>query len=158
MLLLRTVHGSRLYGLHNADSDYDWFEVYGWGKAKTRHKITGDDDRTRTSYDTFMRYCDKGVPQFLEALFSRKAEVDHIAFIRENYVVNLPHVRDVYLRTMKNFWLGGNFKLRRHALRLLLNLREMQDTGQFNPTLNIQEIFWINQLAQDGSMPDPFDY
>jgi hypothetical protein len=59
---------------------------------------------------------------------------------------------------MKNFWFEGSFKMRRHALRLMLNLREMQDTGRFNPTLNDQEIFWINQLAQAGTMPDPFDY
>lgn len=158
MLLLRTPHGSRLYGLHHADSDYDWFEVHGWEKSKTKQKITANDDRTRTSFDNFMRYCDKGVPQFLEAMFSQKAEVDNIWFLRQSYVVSLPNVRNVYMRTMKSFWFGDTFKLRRHALRLLLNLRQMQSTGRFNPTLSLNEIAWVNKMAHSDKMPDPFYY
>ena len=138
-LLFSTVHGSRLYGLHHADSDYDRFEVYGWIKTRGRQTMYAREDVTKTSFDRFMRYCDKGVPQYLEAIFSKMATEDHIPYIRENYYPNMVNVRDTYMRTIKAFWAEGtetgSMKRRRHAARLRLNLIAMEETGRFNPTL-----------------------
>ena len=151
-LLFSTVHGSRLYGLAHAESDFDRFEVYGWIKSRGRQKMYGREDVTKTSFDRFMRYCDKGVPQYLEAMFSEMATEDHIPYIRKNYHVNMTNVRDIYARTIKAFWMRGeeetSMKMRRHALRLLENLHSMESTGRFNPTLTEAQAASLTHLAQ----------
>ena len=151
MLLLKTPSGSRLYGLSHSNSDEDWIEVYGWNKSRARQRIVGDQDVLRTSYDRFMRYCDKGVPQYLEAMFSQMCLVNTIKFITDAYVPNMTHVRETYNRTIKNFWMNGvendDFKRRRHALRLMLNLEAMEEAGRFNPTLTPQQAEMITHLA-----------
>lgn len=142
-LLLETVHGSHLYGLSHVGSDRDTFYVYGYDKFKPKQKVCGGDDNLTASYDAFMRYADKGVPQYLEAMFSRMARVDEMPFNRFEYGVNMTNVRDTYRRTIKNFWMDGierdDFKRRRHAVRLWLNLMEMERTGLFNPTMTLNE-------------------
>jgi hypothetical protein len=151
-LLFSTPHGSRLYGLHHANSDHDRFDVYGWAKGKSKQRIFGSSDVTSTSIDRFLRSCDKGVPQYLEAMFSEQATVDRIPYIRENYHVNMTNVRDVYKRTIKAFWMEGteeaSLKLRRHAARLHINLESMENTGRFNPTLTPKEVQWVNEVAE----------
>ena len=158
MLLLRTIHGSRLYGLSHANSDWDWFEVKGYGKFRGRQKVAGGLDRTAASYDRFMLYCQKGVPQYLEAMFSRLAEVDNIPFNRLDYGIDRTNVRSTYLRTIKSFWETGmendDFKRRRHAARLVLNLRSMEECGRFNPTLSPKEILWVNEIATSKEIPE----
>lgn len=158
-LLLRTVHGSRLYGLAHVNSDYDMFEVYGWDKGRGRQRISGKDDLTKTTYDRFMRYCEKGVPQYLEAVFSRKAEVDDFPFDRLTYGIHQKNTRDTYLRTIKSFWETGseteNMKLKRHAIRLIFNLRSMQETGRFDPTLTPDEAAWVHEYARMRKMINP---
>lgn len=158
-LLLKTVHGSRLYGLAHADSDFDRFEVYGWDKGRGRQRITGQDDVTKTTYDRFMRYCEKGVPQYLEAMFSRVAEVDNFPFDRVGYGIHQANTRNTYMRTIKSFWITGvetdNFKLKRHAMRLVLNLRSMQENGRFNPMLNEDQILWVTEMAHRDEMVEP---
>lgn len=143
-LLLRTISGSRLYGLSHAGSDEDWIEVYGWDKGRGVQKIKDGQDVTRASFDSFMRYCDKGVPQYLEAMFSPVAEVDEISAFRQSYTPNMTNVRDTYMRTIKSFWMHGiendDFKRRRHAARLILNLRSMEESGRFTPALTPVEI------------------
>ena len=150
-LIFSTPHGSRLYGLHHADSDHDRFEVYGYDKFKPKQKIVGTDDVVKASLDRFLIYCDKGVPQYLEAMFSQQATVDKIANIRETYVPNMTHVRDTYKRTIKSFWLSGmendDFKRRRHAWRLWWNLQEMESEARFNPTLAPPCIEFINNFS-----------
>lgn len=151
-LLFRTIHGSRLYGLSHVDSDYDYFEVYGFDKQRSRQRIAGTDDRTKVSYDKFMLGCEKGVPQFLEAMFSNHADFDNMPFDRRLYYnPGMTKVRDTYMRTIKSFWNSGveenNFKKKRHAMRLVLNLREMQGNGRFNPTLTPMQALWVNQHA-----------
>jgi hypothetical protein len=159
-LLLRTVHGSRLYGLSHSGSDWDWFEIYGWDKFKGKQKIKDGDDRTRQSYDRFMRYCEKGVPQYLEAMFSGMAEVDNMPFNRLEYGVNYVNIRDTYLRTVKSFWMAGeeenSFKKKRHSARLALNLTTMYETGRFNPTLTPEQAEQVTAMAHGTEMPEVF--
>jgi hypothetical protein len=150
-LIFSTPHGSRLYGLNHTNSDHDRFEVYGYDKFKPKQKIVGTDDVVKSSLDRFLLYCDKGVPQYLEAMFSQMATVDKIEGIRETYVPNMTHVRDTYKRTIKSFWLAGveddDFKRRRHAWRLWLNLREMESNGRFDPTLHDFAIEFVTNSA-----------
>lgn len=153
MLLLKTIHGSRLYGLHHEDSDWDWFEIYGYDKFRGKQTIQAGDDRTRTSYDRFMLYAEKAVPQYLEAMWSTKAEFDNMPFDRFSYRPNMTTVRDTYMRTIKAFWIEGwetdSFKKRRHAIRMALNLRQMHECGRFNPTLTDEQIDYCNTRAND---------
>ena len=150
-LLFSTPHGSRLYGLHHANSDHDRLEVYGFNKFKPKQRIVGDDDVVKASLDRFLLYCEKGVPQYLEAMFSQKATVNRIEFITETYTPNMARMRDTYFRTIKSFWLYGvendDHKRRRHALRLVLNLREAQERGRFNPTLSPEDAAWVTEQA-----------
>ena len=156
-LIFSTPHGSRLYGLHHADSDYDRFDIYGWTKFRGKQKITGADDVTKTSFDRFMRYCDKGVPQYLEAMFSTQATFDLIPNLRATYMPNMTNVRDTYKRTIKSFWLAGieedDFKRRRHAWRLWYNLDTMEQYGRFNPTLEPEDAALITAWATDFTEP-----
>lgn len=158
-LLLGTVHGSRLYGLSHANSDYDYFKVYGYDKFKGHQRVKGVDDNLNTSLDRFMRYADKGVPQYLEAMYSRAADFDDMPFNRMLYSPNMTNVRDTYMRTIKAFWLEGwemessghkdAFKKRRHAIRLALNLRTMHECGRFDPTLTDAQVNYCNDRAND---------
>lgn len=159
VLLFGTVHGSHLYGLAHAGSDYDYFAVHGWDKFKGHQRIAGKDDRLNTSYDRFMRYAERGVPQYLEAMWSRKADFDELPFNRFEYGIDWSKVLDTYQRTIKSFWLNGweeqNRKKRRHALRLTLNLRSMYETGRFNPTMTPEEIKWCEDRADLDEMESP---
>jgi hypothetical protein len=156
---MSTPHGSRLYGLAHAGSDFDQFDVVGWDKGKGVQKIKSALDLTVTPYERFMRYCDKGVPQFLEAMFSQQMTFNSIEHITATYTPSMAVVRGVYLRTIKNFWMAGieenSYKKRRHALRLGINLNEMERSGRFNPTLSAQDKAWISSLAWGvGPLPD----
>ena len=161
-LLLSTIHGSRLYGMAKPDSDYDWFEIYGFQKGRAKQRIAGSDDRTKAPYDRFMRYCEKGVPQYLEAMFSDMADYDNMPFDRKQYYhPGMINVRDTYFRTIKSFWLSGtennDLKRKRHAMRLTLNLREMHGdgNGRFNPTMTPAQIDWIDRHARLPERIDP---
>ncbi len=157
VLLFRTVHGSRLYGLHHADSDFDFFEVYGYAKGKAKQNITGKDDRTKMSLDRFLNGCHKGVPQFLEAMFSQQADVDEMGFLRSQYFPSMPNVRETYERTIKSFWMEGSHKRKRHAMRLVLNLRSMQECGRFNPTLTPEQREFVEYYALQDERPETYE-
>lgn len=150
-LLLRTPHGSRLYGLARPDSDEDWFEVYGWEKGRSKQKITGDQDVIRTSLDSFLWNCNKGVPQYLEAMFSQQCEVNNIRFITDHFRPDMPKVRETYNRTIKKLWFKGveedSMKFKRHAVRLAMNLAHMQKYGRFDPTLDDTMVIIVKNIA-----------
>lgn len=140
-LLLETVHGSTLYGLNHAESDYDLYRVWS-GKGKMRQTI-GDEDITNKSFDQFLREISVGVPQSLEALWSPLKTVDRLDYL--NIHPGYSETLSRYQRTMKSFWLGGDFKRRRHALRLQLNVREYMQFGSFSPRLTDQQVAELNE-------------
>ena len=139
ILLIKTISGSRLYGLDHAGSDYDYTEVYGWNKFRGTQKIHAEIDMTKFSIDRFLMLCHKGVPQALETMFSQKKEISLIPAITDNYYCSTGNCVDVYTRTIRNFLEGGTEKLTRHSIRLAINLREIIETGRFNPTLNEEQ-------------------
>lgn len=143
---MQTVHGSKLYGLAHANSDNDSFEV--WAGRKTRQSISGSEDVLRVSWDDFQNGVAKGVPQFLEALYSPYKTVDKMPTLVPGY---WPTV-STYLRTIKSFWLSEGmgpegFKRRRHSARLAWNLQEFMETGRFNPELSPEGREWCEQYA-----------
>jgi len=154
--LLRTIHGSHLYGLSRAESDEDWFVVIptdrGKRKRNANQTIINGIDTTVMDMSTFMASCEKGVPQCLEALFSPVPEVDNIAEFRHNWTVNLPGAVETYRRTVKSFALEGGLKRRRHALRLAYNLNHLMEHGRFNPTLNQYVVNYINAVSNSDDV------
>lgn len=152
-VLFRTEHGSRLYGLSHADSDYDYYTVV--DKVKTAkahystHKIVDKLDSVVVDFGTFLDNCRKGVPQALEAMFASEEHVllDEIGPLRAGYRVGSDEVWDRYLRTIKSFALEDTFKHKRHALRLALNLKDLMASGRFDPTLDAVSIELVNELA-----------
>lgn len=139
-ILFKTIHGSHLYGLNHAESDEDYYTVvrrprgrrYKWAKQT----IVDGVDSMRVDLPTWLRLCEKGVPQALEAMFSPMAEIDNLPFLRHAYVPG-GEVRRTYHRTIEKFIMSGedDFKRRRHAVRLAFNLHDIMHHGQFNPVL-----------------------
>lgn len=157
-VLFKTVHGSRLYGLARPDSDEDFYTVV--SKVKTNRKkyarqsIVDNIDSTVVDFGTWLHFCEMGVPQALEAMFSSMAVEDHIAPLRAQYRAGTG-VYDRYLRTIKTFAMRDTYKSKRHSLRLALNLQELRGSGRFNPTLSTEQKSWVSMFA---NMPDTHVY
>lgn len=157
-VLYKTVHGSRLYGLQNENSDDDFYTVV--SKVKTakatysKQTIDGDEDSVVVDFGTWLGMCRKGVPQALEAMFSNMPMFDGISEFRRSFAVGT-EVYDTYLRTIKSFAMSGDFKRKRHALRLGFNLKDIREYGRFDPTLNDRQIEIVNGLA---TLPDLYVY
>lgn len=154
LLLLRTLHGSHLYGLAHGGSDLDYYSVVsrasrGNRKKCARQTINAGLDEMVLDLSTFRNFCDEGVPQALEALFAPEPEVDLLTDFRANYMVDTARAVRTYKRTAHNFSMG-NLKQKRHALRLALNLYELLETGRFNPTLSTEEASMITHMARSN--------
>lgn len=137
MLILRTQHGSRLYGLAKPDSDWDWYEVH--DHTRTRQRINGRDDVVRIGLSEWLAQCDKGVPQALEAMFAppRYATTDLFAAMRAGYRANVGNAAAVYTRTIAAFMRAGEAgdpKRLLHSSRLRRDLNELRRFGRFDPT------------------------
>lgn len=162
--VLHTVHGSHLYGLNHAGSDLDTYQVFiSDDKRQLEQQIDGDDDVTRIHLEQFLQQVERGVPQALEALFSplavhRPGWEAFFADLRPNY----HKARATYRRTALNFAFHHGkrtgaalqraktterIKLRRHALRLALNLHDLMTTGTFNPRLDPVTATIIKDMA-----------
>lgn len=158
-VIFRTVHGSRLYGLANDNSDEDYYAViskpireYRFGRQyKTKyakHRIVDKQDTLVLDLGTWVEQCKAGVPQALEAMFSQMATHDEIPYFRNSFRVGT-QAFETYYRTIKSFALAEDdtIKRRRHALRLALNLQEMAKTGRFNPTLSPEDARYVTDFA-----------
>lgn len=159
-VLFKTQHGSHLYGLNHAGSDEDFYTVvdrprgarYKWAKQT----IVDGEDSVRVDLPTWLRWCDKGVPQALEAMFAPNPMVDKIPSLRAAYRAG-GEARSTYTRTIRNFVEADDFKRRRHAVRLGFNLRDLLKTGRFNPVMKRQQVFIANGLAEHLRGEELFD-
>jgi len=147
-LLLRTVHGSHLYGLNHAGSDEDYYEVITSDvpRKKNLHTIVDGIDTTQVTFSGFFEMCYLGVPQALEALYSTKATVDKLSYFRDAFRPGRSTLTE-YAHAMTQCIRQGDYKRRRHALRLALNLRSLMTYGYFNPTLTPEECAMISDIA-----------
>ena len=163
-ILFSTVHGSHLYGLATPESDRDLYTVIAdvpWWTYREHYcsqEVADGLDSTLIDLSTWLHYCEVGVPQACEALFSRQANIDLISGLRGSFRLT-SQSWDRYLRTMKSFalhegWDRFALKRRRHALRLAFNLRDIREKGWFNPTLDRTTAHNITQAAF-GKTNDP---
>lgn len=173
-IVLQTVHGSHLYNLAHAESDYDSYAIFVSPdpRRKTYAKQNIDkenNDVTVLNLDNFVQQVNKGVPQALEALYSPVAQRDaeyepYLNALRPSEGA----VWDRYRRTILNFGLhhGGRskarrsrdtdadkYKLARHALRLTVNLNDFMLYGSFNPRLSDRQASYLSTLATAHSTP-----
>lgn len=138
-LIFETVHGSRLYGLATADSDKDIFYVTESSRRRARHHYSRELglDQVRVGLSTFLRRVQEGSHQSVEALFSPYKNWYRPEYrdMLEGYRVTGSGVFAKYERTIKGFCYG-DFKMRRHAVRLANNLADLREFGRFNPSLD----------------------
>ncbi len=151
-ILFKTIHGSRLYGLDHEGSDWDYYTVVDKVKNKrakySTHTIVDGLDSVVVDFGTWVDLCQKGVPQALEAMFSQKADIDHVADFRAAFRGGRG-AEATYMRTINAMsGLEDDYKRRRHVLRLGLNANELISTGRFNPTLNPEMVKFISQMAK----------
>lgn len=150
-VLFATVHGSHLYGLAHVDSDNDTYVVLDKVKSArakyAKQKISGSEDSMTVDFGTWLGQCQNGVPQACEAMFSQMPLVDHIAEFRAGYRLGTGAL-ERYLRTITSFSMTQDPKRKRHGLRLALNAYDFQRQGWFNPTLTLNEIDFVTEVAK----------
>lgn len=146
MEILRTVHGSRLYGTAHAGSDYDWYTVVADGR-RPRQSIVGDQDNVILPYRDFIKQVRRGVPQACEALWSPEAVIhpDYLPFLRGIRLWG-GDVADRHERTVRNFCYG-DFKRRRHAVRMAWNLHNLRQQGWYYPRMSQEQVKIAEYLA-----------
>ena len=149
-ILFKTIHGSRLYGLHHENSDYDYYTVIDRVKKKkakyATHTIVDGVDSVVVDFGTWVDLCTKGVPQALEAMFSQQAEVDKISAFRNSFYSGTTAI-DTFLRTIKGIS-DDDVKHKRHMIRLAYEARDIREFGRFNPTMTPLRIELANELAK----------
>lgn len=152
-VIFSTVHGSHLYGLAGPNSDVDSFTVTTSDARHARQNKIGEADSTFIGWDTWLEYVFSGSHQSVEALFSRR-KVWTDDDVRRAYEPMLDGMRitggDVlakYGRTVTKFAHAQDFKRRRHACRLWLNMQDLRWDGRFEPEMTDREKLWATELA-----------
>lgn len=136
-VLLRTPTGSRLYGTHGPDSDYDEWEVV-LGPSRPKQRTDGSTDLTRMDLATFTDLVGRGVPQALEALWSPRATI-HPAFAPYFAALrpDLWQARMRHLATHRNKQAGN--KGPGHAVRTARNFEQLLRFGRYSPVASAAE-------------------
>ena len=150
--IFTTPHGSRLYGMSNDDSDYDTFTVVTGGRnQKAKHRVKGNQDSVEVTLPKFLSLVTSGSHQSVEALFSPykewNPEYESLRPFLESYRIAGPEVFAKYERTIKNFCYG-DFKRRRHAVRLMWGLSQLRNRGFLVPVLRPHEVEYATTLAE----------
>lgn len=154
-LIFSTVHGSHLYGMAHSHSDMDIFEVTTSHASKARHRVTANGiDRVSVGMDTYLARVFEGSHQAVEALYSPYkmwGAGDFARFYRsylEGMRITGRQVFEKYERTIHTFCFG-DFKRRRHAVRLSWNLASLRKDGRFNPVMTQLEIRVASTIAEE---------
>lgn len=162
-LVLKTIHGSHLYGTARLTSDIDMYTVTVDGTTRQKIMTTPNGvelDQQNFNLETYMSMLNKGVPQALEALFSPTATFgeEYGAYL-QNFRVNRYRANETYQSTiLAQIKLANknmadetmiNKKLR-HGLRLILNNETLLQHGRFNPVLSRQQKKTIETIMNSG--------
>ena len=128
-MLLRAVAGSRLYGTHRPDSDFDYYEVH--DRIRARQTIVGSQDVTRMPLSQWLLLCEKGTHQALDAMWAPPdyCEVDRLTSFRTGYRVDPYRVARQLERTA--FAMSPDNK---HFHRLLFCSMQVRERGWYDPT------------------------
>lgn len=165
-VIFSTIHGSRLYGLDHADSDYDTYTVVTndhkfdtdadlrLGQHVRSFADAPDKDDVVVTLNTFMKRVNKGSHQACEALFSQEKVLGE-GWVTWGPLLNAvrvtsPDAFHAYERTIRKFAFG-DFKRRRHAIRLATDLHYLRETGTFNPRKPSLWVEFANKRASEAS-------
>ena len=149
-IIFETPHGSHLYGLAHPGSDKDLFSVYDFKRPKASHKVTNELDHVRIGVFRFLDLAYSGAHQSVEALFSPYKEWtdERWRSMLENVRITDGAAFNKYERTIRSFCYG-DFKRRRHAVRLNWGLQELRESGTLNPVMSEAQIRDANNYAKD---------
>jgi len=149
--IFETIHGSHLYGLAHEGSDMDVFRVTTSLATKARHHQGEDQDTATVPWGVFLQRIHEGSHQSVEALFSPHKDwnpkCESFAAMLDGYRITGSNVFAKYERTIKKFCYG-DFKRRRHAARLQMNLIELRRHGRFNPVMTDEQKSWATLVAE----------
>lgn len=154
--------GSRLYGLANADSDYDYVMIYqpvnatGHQKGHNKAQFVQDSEDIQTrSLDSFLDSCRKGSSNDLDVIFS-----DQMQFADSAYAPMLralrPNIVSAHHRFSSMIEVNvekaesqpeKRYKFVRHAFRVALNGNKLFRFGRYNPTHTQEEVDWLNAMT-----------
>ncbi|MCS4277376.1 hypothetical protein M2390_002582 [Mycetocola sp. BIGb0189] len=157
-VVFSTVHGSRLYGFAHEGSDHDVFVVTDSHSRRVKHTITPDGiDTTEIGIWRFLQLALSGSHQSVEAVFS-PVKVwgpagDRYRSLIAGIQVGGPEVFDKYERTIRKFCYG-DYKKRRHAARLYVNLIQLRRRSSITPALDPELISFCDIVASTLSGDD----
>lgn len=159
MLLLRVQAGSHLYGYATETSDQDFFEVHTEPfmiptrdePRPVRQTILDGVDTIQMTLSHFMERAAAGSHQALDAMFAADPETDLLGGFRTSYRAGAD-VIPAYMRIITKFAAQGGHRKQRHALRAMLNLHDIMDTGRYTPELSTKQIQFIEEHS---SLPTP---
>lgn len=152
--VFRTPSGSRLYGIAHARSDHDIFVVTTSRLRMTSQTVSEDGslDFTYRGVEEFLERAKTGSHQACEAAFSREKVFTEIGDawrpMIESLRVTGTEAMARYERTIASFSFG-DFKRRRHAVRLSFNLADLRMDGRFEPRMTDAQIERANALATE---------
>ena len=152
-LLLRSYAGSILHGMSTPESDTDIVEVYSSpfpvGRDSYKNEIQSIEDGldlTRLTLSRFMERASVGSHQALDAMFSNVVEVDKISALRHGFIAGSNAI-PVFIGTIRELAHQDFAKKHRHAARIALNLKELAETGRYEPTLTPEKIEVVQKMA-----------
>lgn len=148
-IIFTTIHGSHLYGMAGPNSDLDTYTVT-TSTARAKQKVVDGLDTTVIGWESFIEYAFSGSHQSVEAMFSPYKEWHsrpELQAMLDGYRITGDSVLSKYRRTINAFAHADDFKRRRHACRLWLNMQELRWRGRFNPRMNPDEIRWATTMA-----------
>lgn len=150
-MIFETVHGSHLYGLAHEDSDMDLYKVYEGAGDQLKQSVHAGVDVVRGDLEAFLLRALSGSHQSCEALFSLVKQFspgmqEKWGPFLSGLRVGGPEVYSKYERTITKFCYG-DYKRRRHAIRLRYNLQDIRESGRFNPRMTPEQIVHANRYA-----------
>ena len=133
VLLMRTVIGSRHYGLASPSSDIDIIEIHDY--IRPQQNKSGNEDVTKWPLSMFMKIADKGSHNALEVMFAAPGwpQVDLLADLRASYYANPYLVGLRFTKAAETYLTHGTEKGRLRSMMLIDWIEQVSYTGRFNP-------------------------
>lgn len=129
-MLLRAVAGSRLYGTHRPDSDFDFYEVH--DRIRNKQTIRDGVDTIRVNLSDWIRYAEKGTHQALDAMWCppEYTEVDVLREFRLSFRPDPFRASNQLYATAK----AMDDTKPKHSNRLYWCAQRVLDFGWYDPT------------------------
>lgn len=149
-VLFSALGGSKLYGLAHENSDTDIFVVTTSRVTVSFHDIRAEGDFIFDGMTKFLSDVALGSHRACEAAFSPHKEFTPAGepwrALIDGLRVTSPEAYARYERGVSSHSFG-DFKRRRHAIRMSFCLTDLRQAGRFNPVMTDTQIAEANQLA-----------